>query len=159
VLDTRKKQSQLWGDLILAYCKHHKLYELNLAEAQGTPLFTNAALKRKLPYEGIVTFVEDLVASGNAEWVSEDKARVSILWKNIDHWASAIMKWVVYSGKTDTVLTVWEIQNGDDSRDQEFFGLDTRILLKALQLLERQGKAQVFSGSSDENLGVKFFST
>lgn len=55
------------------------------------------------------------------------------------------------------VLTVWEIQNGEDSEGQEFFGLETKILLKALRALEAQGKAEVFSGTSDENLGVKFF--
>jgi ESCRT-II complex subunit VPS25 len=160
VLNTRRKQSQLWGDLILAWCRAHKLYELNLADAQTSPLFHNATLNRRLPYAGIVAFVEDLVAAGSAEWVNpKERTKVSILWKNVDHWAAAILNWVVESGKTNTVLTVWEIQNGDDSKDQEFFGLDTRILLKALTALEKQGKAQVFSGTSDENLGVKFFST
>eukprot|EP00727_Mastigamoeba_balamuthi_P006749 m51a1_g2695 hypothetical protein (990) ;mRNA; f:782470-786054 len=154
VEETRRKQSQLWGDLILNYCRHHKLYELDIADAALSPLFSNSAINRKLPAEGIVAFVDELVAQGSAEWVNKDKTKASILWRNIDHWASLVYDWVSQTGQTNTVMTVWEIQNGDSSQGQEFHGLDTRILLKALRSLEKQGKAQVFTGSSDDNLGV-----
>lgn len=158
VVATRKKQSELWGDLILNYCKHKKMYEINVTDMLNSPLFFNEAINRKLPAEGIVLMIDELVKTGNAEWSNpKEKTKCSIFWKNIDHWADLIYSWAAASGKTDMVLTVWEIQNGDDSQGQEFFGLDTKVLLKALKSLEAQGKAEVFSGTSDENLGVKFF--
>ncbi|KAH3760784.1 vacuolar protein sorting 25 [Pelomyxa schiedti] len=158
VLNTRKKQSQLWGDLIVSYCRHNKIYELNLTEAATSPLFCNTTINRKLSMDGIVTFIDDLVQQGNAEWVdAREKNRVNIFWRKIDHWATLIYKWVSDMGMLGNVLTVWEIQNGENSQGQEFFELDTRVLMKALGVLEREGKAQVFSGTSDENLGVKFF--
>lgn len=44
VLDTRRKQSQLWGDLILNWCRHNKIYELNVTEAANSALFCNQAI-------------------------------------------------------------------------------------------------------------------
>lgn len=83
ILNTRKKQSQLWGDLILSWCRHHKIFELNVADASATPLFHNASINRRLPPEGIVTFIDDLVAAGSAEWVNREKTKCSILWKSV----------------------------------------------------------------------------
>ena len=39
----------------------------------------------------------------------------------------------------------------------EFHGLSDGILVGALRVLERDGRAELFSGSSDDSLGVKFF--
>jgi hypothetical protein len=89
-------------------------------------------------------------------------------------------------GKANTICTVYEIQEGEDAEDQgllfvvmkserddidsfwfffffvsadltEFYKIDTDTLMKALQALEKEGKAQIFQGSSADNLGVKFF--
>ena len=83
-------------------------------------------------------------------------------------------------GKANTICTVYEIQEGEDAEDQgkfelcmnqrfylrffffffffvEFYKIDSDTLMKALQVLEKEGKAQVFQGSSADNLGVKFF--
>jgi hypothetical protein len=40
----------------------------------------------------------------------------------------------------------------------EFYELETRVLMKSLTALEKQGKAQIFTGNTNDNLGVKFFS-
>ena len=55
------------------------------------------------------------------------------------------------------VCTLFELVSSDDYAEQEFHGLDPSILLKALTILERQGKAQIFQGSNPEDRGVKFF--
>lgn len=157
VLDTRQKQSQLWGDLILKYCQFHKIYELNIQDALNTPLFYNEAINRRLTAAGATQFIDDLAKNGNAEWMTREKQACTIFFKNVDHWATSILKWVEDCGKTDTVLTLWEIQNGEDSEDQEFYGVDQRIIMKALQLLERKGRAEIIN--SDSGVGVKFFTS
>lgn len=86
----------------------------------------------------------------------QSKTRITVHWRRPEEWGNMIYKWVADMGKLNTVLTVWEIQNGEDSENQEFHELETKILLKALQSLEKQSKATIFSGSSEENLGVKF---
>lgn len=60
VKDTRERQAALWAALILAYCKHHKLFVLRLDEP--LPLFANASIGRALPVEARAAFVGDLVA-------------------------------------------------------------------------------------------------
>lgn len=157
VLDTRQKQSQLWGDLILKYCQFHKIYELNIQDALNTPLFYNEAINRRLTAAGATQFIDDLAKNGNAEWMTREKQACTIFFKNVDHWATSILKWVEDCGKTDTVLTLWEIQNGEDAEGQEFYGVDQRIIMKALQLLERKGRAEIIN--SDAGVGVKFFTS
>lgn len=55
------------------------------------------------------------------------------------------------------MCTVYEIQEGEDAENEEFYQIDSDTLMKALQQLERDGKAQIFAGTSKDNLGVKFF--
>lgn len=43
VKDTREKQVQLWKELILKYCKHHKCFLIDL-EAEF-PLFENTSIQ------------------------------------------------------------------------------------------------------------------
>ena len=45
-VDTRAKQMDAWCDLISAYGKHHRMFRLNISEAIGSPLFSNAAIDR-----------------------------------------------------------------------------------------------------------------
>lgn len=157
VLETRQKQSQLWGDLILKYCQFHNIYELNVQDALNTPLFYNEAINRRLSAAGATQFIDDLAKRGNAEWATREKEACTIFFKNVDHWATSILKWVEDCGKTDTVLTVWEIREGEDSEGQEFHGIDERVIMKALHLLERKGRAEIIN--SGAAAGVKFFTS
>ena len=60
VADTRAKQLSLWGDLILSYCRAHKIFELDVAEAASNKrspayaLFHNDAIDRSLDAERLV---------------------------------------------------------------------------------------------------------
>lgn len=48
VLNTRKKQLQLWCELILDFVRHHKLYEVDLLELANSPLFWNKKINSVL---------------------------------------------------------------------------------------------------------------
>lgn len=140
------------------YSKFFKKHEFDLLEVAKTPLFNNAKINRKLNSDAVRAVFDDLVSQGNAEWLTKEKSRVTVYWRRPEEWAALVYKWVNDTGKMDSVLTFFEIQQGDETVGQEFHELDTRILKKALQSLEAQRKAQVFTGTSDDNLGVKFFS-
>lgn len=79
-------------------------------------------------------------------------------------------------GLNNTICTVFELQSGDDTTSQgnlitvssalnsifsikEFHGIDLNVLHRALKLLEKQGKAEIISGSASDgsDAGVKFF--
>jgi len=158
-LNTRKKQLQMWTDLVLDYSRATKKFEFDLLEASKSELFYNPKINRRLPPDAIRTVFEELINQGNGEWQDKEKNRLAICWRKPEEWANLIFKWVSESGKLNTVMTLYEIQHGEDTEDQEFHGLETRNLLKYLKVLEKQGKAQIFSGNTDSNLGVKFFST
>jgi len=158
VVNTRKKQLELWGELILDYSKHHKKYEFDLTEVAKTPLFNNTKINRKISGEGIKLIFEELVSQGNGEWQDKGKNRITIYWRRPEEWASLIYKWVASHGTLTTVVTVSDLQEGEETEKEDFHKLETKILIKALEALERQQKAQIFTASSSDNLGVKFFS-
>eukprot|EP00027_Filamoeba_sp_ATCC50430_P006887 CAMPEP_0168562398 /NCGR_PEP_ID=MMETSP0413-20121227/12100_1 /TAXON_ID=136452 /ORGANISM="Filamoeba nolandi, Strain NC-AS-23-1" /LENGTH=178 /DNA_ID=CAMNT_0008593819 /DNA_START=13 /DNA_END=546 /DNA_ORIENTATION=+ len=152
VLNTRQKQLQMWGELVLDYSRFHKKYEFDineLATNAKTSFFINSKINRKLSLEGIRLVFEELVSQGNGEWQDKDKNRITIYWRSPQEWGNLIYNWVADMGKLNTVLTVFEIQQGEDSEGQEFHGLETKVLLKALKALEKQNKAQVFTGTSE----------
>ncbi|EGC35872.1 hypothetical protein DICPUDRAFT_32729 [Dictyostelium purpureum] len=160
IINTRKIQLQMWQDLILAYSRSNKIYELDLNESIKTNLnlFNNEKINRKLSRDSLKIIFDDIIENGYAEWIDKEKNRVLIMWRKPEEWASLIYKWVSDCGFLNTVLTIWEIQNGDDSKKQDFHQLNTTILLKSLKVLEKQSKAQTFSSDDEGNLGVKFFS-
>lgn len=64
-------------------------------------------------------------------------------------------EWVDRTGQKGTVLTLYEIVEGDASRKEEFFGMDMELLIRSLGISVKRGKAQIFGGEGSE--GVKFF--
>ncbi|KAL1973453.1 hypothetical protein VTN31DRAFT_6088 [Thermomyces dupontii] len=166
--NTATQQAQLkhWSSLILSWCRHHRIFRLNLAEALETPLFHNARLKKRLGMAEARRVIDWMSRPGDdekeagggrrAEWVSPAEKTVAwIWWRRPEEWADSLMEWIEETAQKNTVLTVYELVHGDATIGQEFHGMDQEAFLKALQVLVKRGKAQVF-GNEDEK-GVKFF--
>ncbi|TPX44779.1 hypothetical protein SeMB42_g02006 [Synchytrium endobioticum] len=161
-VDTWRKQRQLWCDLVLSYYRANKLTVLDVNEALTSGksgLFVNATIKRSLPRETVHAVIEELVRMGNAEWEGPSNQRAIIYWRRLEEWASMIWQWAFNTGQTNSICTLYEIAHGDATTTQEFHALDEFVVRKALLVLVKQGKAQMFSGTSDSDLGVKFFLT
>ncbi|XP_014666555.1 PREDICTED: vacuolar protein-sorting-associated protein 25-like [Priapulus caudatus] len=154
-LDTRKKQVEAWCSLILAYHRHERQYILDVVESQNSPLFCNKEINRKLRLDDVQYLLEELQKKGNVEWLDKTQTRCYILWRTIEEWGTILYGWAADNGKQNTVCTLYEITNGEDTAGEDFHGLDTNILLRVLRALERQKKAEVFSLGDSE--GVKFF--
>lgn len=54
-----------------------------------------------------------------------------------------------------SILTLYELHSSDATRSQEFYGMDQELLVKAMQVLAKRGKAQLF-GQSEDEMAVKF---
>ncbi|EFJ33663.1 hypothetical protein SELMODRAFT_439061 [Selaginella moellendorffii] len=154
VQDTREKQMQLWKELILRYCQHHKCFIINLE--QEFPLFQNLSIQRKLSFEAREMFLAALVAEGKAEWLDKAHKKCLVLWRSIQEWSEMILQLVRDNAMEDGVLTLDEIQSGDESRGTELAGIDRFVLVRALKLLEQRGKAAMFKGKAGDDEGVKF---
>ncbi|CAL5874664.1 uncharacterized protein PFLUO_LOCUS8965 [Penicillium psychrofluorescens] len=161
---TRHSQLHKWSLLIQAWCRHHRQYRLNLIEAVDTPLFHNAALRKRLDLREARAVVDWMCKSEEeggggrrAEWIDADgqKSVAWVWWRRPEEWADVVSEWVEGTGQKGSVLTVYEIVQGEGSASQEFHGMDFELMLKSLQVLVKRGKAQVFGSEGQE--GVKFF--
>jgi ESCRT-II complex subunit VPS25 len=91
-----------------------------------------------------------------AEWLDpKTKGRVWVWWRTPEEWADVVYGWVDGTGQRGSVLTVWELSQGDGVKGSDLFELDNEVVSKSLQVLVKRGKAQVF-GEGDSK-GVKFF--
>ncbi|KAJ6108274.1 hypothetical protein N7523_009597 [Penicillium sp. IBT 18751x] len=164
--NTRHSQLQKWSSLIQAWCRHHRQYRLSLIEAIDTPLFHNAQLRKRLDLREARAVIDWMTKSeseggdGRAEWIEGSgnqapKSVAWIWWRRPEEWADLIADWVEGTGQRGVVLTVYELVQGDGTVSQEFHGMDNDAMLKALNVLVKRGKAQVFGAEGQE--GVKFF--
>ncbi|KAI5841866.1 ESCRT-II complex subunit-domain-containing protein [Morchella snyderi] len=145
-------QRTIWASFILDYCRHHRLWRLNVSDALETDLFWNKKLSRRLPPKDATAILEWMAGEGMIGW---DGAAAVVYWRSAEEWAEIIYQWIDATGQKGSVLTLYEISEGDLTVSQEFRGIDPLILRKALDVLVKKGTAQVF-GSEDER-GVKFF--
>ncbi|GAP91240.1 putative vacuolar protein-sorting-associated protein [Rosellinia necatrix] len=78
-----------------------------------------------------------------------------IYWRTPDEWAALLEAWVDETAQKGTVLTLYELSQGEETIGTEFHGLELDLLQKALQVLVKRNKAQIFG--QEDQLGVKFF--
>lgn len=150
--ETRKKQLDAWRSLVLEYHKSSKSCILDVQEADGSPLFFNAVISRKLSPEGINAVLEFLQKNGNAEPLDKTKVRWLILWHTLAEWADIIYQHAQENGLVNSVCTFYELVN---TPDKEFTGLSQEVLIKVLEKLQDDEKAELII--SNDISGVKFF--
>ncbi|WEW55732.1 hypothetical protein PRK78_001165 [Emydomyces testavorans] len=159
--NTQTLLSQLhkWSALIQSYCRHHRLFRLSLVHALDTPLFHNKTIRKRLSLgdaRRIVDWMCGVEGGRRAEWVEAGGKSVAwIWWRRPEEWAGVIADWVEETAQKNTVLTLYELTEGEATISQEFHGMDPDVLQKSLHVLVKRGKAQVF-GDEDQQ-GVKFF--
>ncbi|KAI1454448.1 ESCRT-II complex, vps25 subunit [Annulohypoxylon moriforme] len=178
-LTTLHAQLEKWSSLILSYCRHHRLFRLSLSY-EGSPyedLFRNRRLNKSLRLADAREVLDFMRREGRAEPVSSGSGGGGIssigniggigggkeaagdvfwiYWKTPEEWAELVEGWVEETAQKNSVLTLYELTEGEGTKGTEFHGLDPDILQKALQVLVKRGKAQIF-GQEDQQ-GVKFF--
>ncbi|TKA25705.1 hypothetical protein B0A50_05800 [Salinomyces thailandicus] len=161
-LTTRARQLDLWSTHVTTYCAHHRIFRLNLSNPPLN-LFSNPSIHRSLKTSDIRVVLDHMSRPENGpriEWISagakgEQSSSCYVYWKTPAEWAEAIYGWVEATGQKGAVLTVYELREGDAVREREWREMDEELLRKALGVLVKRGKAQVFG--QEENAGVKFF--
>ncbi|KAG3268884.1 vacuolar protein-sorting-associated protein 25 isoform X1 [Ictidomys tridecemlineatus] len=117
-VDTRQKQLAAWCSLVLSFCRLHKQSSMTVMEAQESPLFNNVKLQRKLPVESIQIVLEELRKKGNLEWLDKNKSSFLIMWRRPEEWGKLIYQWVSRSGQNNSVFTLYELTNGEDTENE-----------------------------------------
>ncbi|KAI5310781.1 hypothetical protein KEM55_002142 [Ascosphaera atra] len=155
---TRLSQLRKWSSLIQAYCRHYRIYRLTLANAVETSLFQNKELQKRISLaeaRKIIDWMASAEGEKRAEWIDGTKATAYIWWRRPEEWAEVISDWVELTGQRNTVLTLYELVEGEATLSQEFHGMEQPVMQAALNILVKRGKAQVFG--SDDQQGVKIF--
>lgn len=172
---TLHAQSQKWSSLILAYCRHHRIWRLSLVDAVNWDLFWNKQLDKRLSVVDAREILEFMRREGRVEWVGfakeADRNVAWVWWRTPEEWAAVIESWVDQTGQKGAVLTFYELMEGDATsstgkleptgcdtsliRRLAFHGMDPELFQRSMSVLVKKGKAQVF-GQEDQR-GVKFF--
>ncbi|XP_057723975.1 vacuolar protein sorting-associated protein 25-like isoform X2 [Arachis stenosperma] len=133
--DTRKKQVQLWKDLILDYCRTQKVFVIGLEEEFS--LFSNPVIGRSLTYEAREAFLSTLVADGRAEWMDKGHRKCLILWHRIHEWAETLVQFARDNGLEDGIVTMEEIRFGTESQGTASKQINCEICSKAMEQVSK----------------------
>ncbi|KAG2203342.1 hypothetical protein INT46_005493 [Mucor plumbeus] len=160
---TWKSQAMQWENLILSYTRQKHIFRLDIHQATtpgGHEIFENKKINRRLSFETLQDIIEEMARKGTAEWEGGSKGPKSealIYWHTPEDWANLIWNWINETGQNNQIVTYYEIANGELAEGQEFFELDKALLSKALNVLVKRGNAQIFKGTDEDSMGVKFF--
>eukprot|EP00056_Hartaetosiga_gracilis_P004550 m.76070 g.76070 ORF g.76070 m.76070 type:complete len:179 (-) comp11866_c0_seq4:142-678(-) len=156
--ETREKQLEAWKTLIVEYAKQHGINRLVVAECPSMPLFNNKDINRHLDLEGVGAVLSYLEKTGHIEWKDASRTECALYWQSPIEWAEVIYKWACDVGQTDTVLTFFELLEGDTGAQAPFHGMDKYVFIKSLRQLEKEGRGEVFAAEEGEEIeGVKIF--
>ncbi|KAF2156130.1 ESCRT-II complex component [Myriangium duriaei CBS 260.36] len=167
-ITTQARQLALWSSLIQSYCAHNRIFRLSLVEALEGPLFHNARVSRRLDLRSarrVVDWMSGPDGDRRAEWCTstakksrdteEGKNAAWIYWRRPEEWADLVYGWVDGTGQRGSVLTVYELREGEEAGRQEWTGMDEDMFRRCLDVLVKRGKAQIFG--AEDGAGVKFF--
>ncbi|RCI04556.1 hypothetical protein CU098_002262, partial [Rhizopus stolonifer] len=160
---TWKSQVAQWETFILAYARQNRLFRLDVHQATtpgGYAIFENKKINRNLSFETLQSIVDEMAQKGTAEWEGGSKGgktEALLYWHTPEDWANLIWDWINQTGQNNQIVTFYELTHGELAEDQEFFELDKAILSKALNILVKRGIAQIFKGTDEDSMGVKFF--
>ncbi|KAF5275040.1 hypothetical protein FQA39_LY06977 [Lamprigera yunnana] len=153
--ETRVRQIALWRSLILNYFRCKKTFTLDIRETHQHPLFNNKDINRKLDMEFVLAILSDLQRTQNAAPVDKQRCLWKIYWHTIEEWSYILYDYITMKGGTNSVFSLYELTQGEEVQEEEFYCLDDTILIKALTLLQQQEKCELML--SNEERGVKFF--
>jgi hypothetical protein len=181
VAATRAKQLEMWTQLIVAFVQHTKRTSFNVSEAAALPPFANKSIDRRLPVAGVRIVLDALCDAGFALWTDgAAKNACCVTTKRFEEWATLLSQWASQHHKVGAICTVFELRAGDECHGQglcitsstfflqlnlinllivsysAFYGLDAAIMVRALQLLQKNGQVSLIPSEVLDEVGVKF---
>lgn len=158
-------ESQLneWCSLILAYSEHYRAFTLLpqgsilslQSHFEATALFENRDIERSASSEFRRDIFNHLIHKlERAAYVDakQQDAGILVFWRTAEEWARMLYTHIDKTGRLGSVLTVYELTLPDElSVDEEFRNLDYNMLVRVVQVLVKQNKAQVLR--AEDGLG------
>ena len=139
---SRAQQLSQWRALVLDYCRHYRIFSLSPLPSSSSDLdavadphktlFANQSIQRCLSPESIRQILADLVDHKQAVWEDQllgkkssasntTNAKVFVYWKTPVQWADAIYDWVMATGQNKSIMTLFELNQGESVQAQGRF--------------------------------------
>lgn len=164
-----ENQLNEWCSLILAYCEHYRIFSLlPLGAAMGEqaniskpPLFKNNEVERTAPPELVKSIFNHLIHKlerGAYANPKQQDAGILVFWRTPEEWARILHDHVDKTGQLGSILTVYEMTLLDElAVDESFRNIDYNLLILVIDVLVKQGRAQVLRADDGSNRieGVK----
>lgn len=134
-LNTHHAQLVKWSALVLSYCQHHRIFKLPLsptttttttttttstAGATAEDIFFNRRLNRRLALADVRELIDFMKKDGRAEYVGDGEGAggdvVWVYWRTPEEWAALLEAWVDETAQKGTVLTLYELTEGEGTR-------------------------------------------
>lgn len=126
-LNTLHAQLVKWSSLVLSYCQHHRIFKLSLsptstssttAAVDTDELFHNRRLNRRLALSDVREVIDFMRKDGRAEYEggAQQGDVVWVYWRTPEEWAGRIEAWVDGTAQKGTVLTLYELTEGEGTR-------------------------------------------
>ncbi|GAA95348.1 hypothetical protein E5Q_02005 [Mixia osmundae IAM 14324] len=171
---TRDAQLLQWKDLIIAYARHFRLFELELSltASRNGELWTNPACatgqQRRVTPELQQAIISYLISQDLASYPVEGSLvqpvksaiahdRLLIYTRTPAEWATVIYDFITRNGLNGSIMTAYElVKGGDLAHTTEFYEMPVPLLRLAMTVLVKQGKAQIFKGTDDPDVALIF---
>lgn len=161
-----ENQLNAWTELVLQYCEYYGVYSLlphgtilsrQEATSEIPPLFQNKQLDRAVLDEFLHDIFNHLIHKvSRAEYINPKKQDEGILiyWRTPAEWAKVLYDYVDRTGQLGTVLTVYELTQLEELAPTDTLkGIDIKLFEKAVDVLVKQGKAQVLRAEDGSGIG------
>ena len=159
VAKTREVQFQMWTELITYWLASKKKTSISITKDINNFPFINKKINRKLKQKDLIKILDYMKNNDYGSWNDDEKTIFSCSWKKMNDWANLIYKYITDNAFIGKILTLYDLYASDDVSSEPFYNLDPNLILKILDILEEQGKAQVFTenGQNIDEYGVKFY--
>lgn len=167
-------QLQSWSQLVAEYCEWYGIWVISKDGVVGDgkrerrhEIFRNETIGRGLKQEFIEEIMEYMVSVDAAHWYNKDqmnnypkrsemkKEMAVVLWKSLLWWAEQVARFVQRTGNENSVMTMFELLQGELSRSEPFYGMDEYLMYRVLQTLVSQNRAQLVKDEQGIVMGVK----
>ncbi|ORX34044.1 ESCRT-II complex subunit-domain-containing protein [Kockovaella imperatae] len=157
---TLSHQLTLWTNLVLSWAAHERMFMLNCDSPEPGQVFHNKSIKRKLLPGSMRTLLSHMAQEGHAALDPPKQSPPTtylIYWRKPDEWGQMIYDWVMDHGLATSIMTFYEITDGDMSETTDFREMPVPLLRKSLETLVKKGRAQIIRGEGDSGDGARFF--
>lgn len=145
--DTWQAQLEQWQRVILAVCAHERQWDVSAT----SKVFANPRIQRELKPSVASTVLETMVKQGQAE---RTKTGVYVYAQKPAELAAHLTQWSKATGHSQTVLTIYELTEGELPGLDAFKDLDNKLLVRVVETMARRGDAAPIK-ENGEIVGLK----